>query len=313
MAILVVLSTLSMAWFFSANTAALDGLNSLPENVQIMVDDAQFFINNTESELMYVTNNNFDEFSENVDTTIEDIKTNVDDTIDTVIEDIHFDELVRISYFLMNLATDFNDHQLDDWERALRTLRNQLGSVKYKIQEFKQIAMDSLYCPNPTPPLTPEICKTIDDIPKIDMSILPTPNQLEDYKLDPAIINAINGVKSVLDEAEGLINGFSSQFIDDNVKEIREKIDEIRNDITNEIKDIIDDINEFSVEELYEDELQKPLLDAQDYFDYVYYTVLGFGLFLVAILALYAIGICLGAFGKVGGPAKRQGIAIHFL
>ena len=93
MAILVVLSTLSMAWFFSANTAALDGLNSLPENVQIMVDDAQFFINNTESELVYVTNNNFDEFSENVDTAIEDIKTNIDTTIDTVIEDIHFDKL----------------------------------------------------------------------------------------------------------------------------------------------------------------------------------------------------------------------------
>ena len=56
-----------------------------------------------------------------------------------------------------------------------------------------------------------------------------------------------------------------------------------------------------------ENNFEEYLLEAQDYFDYVYYVVLGFGLFLVAILALYTIGILLGSFGSVGGPAKRQG------
>ena len=136
MAILVVLSTLSMAWFFSANTAALDGLNSLPDNVQIIVDDAQLFINNTESELMYLTNNNFNEFSENVDATIDDIDQNIRDTIDNVITDIHFNELVNISNFLIELATNFNTVQLDEWETVLIELRSQLSGIKNKIEKL---------------------------------------------------------------------------------------------------------------------------------------------------------------------------------
>ena len=44
MAVLIVLSALSMAWFFSANTVALDGLNGLPDNVKTIVNDSQLFI-----------------------------------------------------------------------------------------------------------------------------------------------------------------------------------------------------------------------------------------------------------------------------
>ena len=118
MAILIVLSTLSMAWFFSANTAALDGLDSLPDNVKTIIDDAQIFINNTEDELKYVTKTNFDEFTTNIDNAISDIEKNVNETIDSVIKEIHFNELVDMSEFLMNLATDFNTVQLIKWENT---------------------------------------------------------------------------------------------------------------------------------------------------------------------------------------------------
>ena len=294
-----------MAWFFSANTAALDGLNSLPDNVQIIVEDAQLFINNTESELVYLTNNNFNEFSENVDTTIDDIDQNIRNTIDTVITDIHFNELVNISNFLIELATNFNTIKLDEWETVLIELRSQLSGIKNKIEKFKTDVYDSPFC-QATP--TDSICVAVEQIPDLDTTLLPQPTELDQFKLSTDILNAIDEVRNATNDADTLIKSFTSEFIQDNVEEIKNKINEIKTDINKEVDDIIQDINKFSVETLYEDELQKPLLDAQDYFDYVYYTVLGFGLFLVAILALYAIGICLGAFGKVGGPAKRQGM-----
>ena len=98
MALLIVLSTLSMAWFFSANSAALDGLNRLPDNVRVIVNDTQLFIDNTENQLRYVTNNNLNEFMKNIDNDINDVSDNLTGTIDGAIEDIHFYQMVNMIY-----------------------------------------------------------------------------------------------------------------------------------------------------------------------------------------------------------------------
>jgi hypothetical protein len=55
------------------------------------------------------------------------------------------------------------------------------------------------------------------------------------------------------------------------------------------------------------DEIHTTIRDAQDYFDYVHYSFLGFGLFLVFILAFYAIGLLLGGCGSVDGGTKNLG------
>ena len=122
MALLIVLSTLSMAWFFSANSAALDGLNRLPDNVRVIVNDTQLFIDNTENELRYVTNNNLNEFMKNIDNDIIDVSDNLTGTIDGAIEDIHFYQMVNISTFLSELAIDFHDTRLDEWKLSLKKL-----------------------------------------------------------------------------------------------------------------------------------------------------------------------------------------------
>ena len=55
MAVLIVLSALSMAWFFSANTVALDGLNGLPDNVKTIVNDSQLFIGGFQLEFVSIS------------------------------------------------------------------------------------------------------------------------------------------------------------------------------------------------------------------------------------------------------------------
>ena len=301
MAILIVLSALSMAWFFSANTVALDGLNGLPDNVKTIVNDTQLFIDTTKSELIYVTDTNFEEFTDNIDTNIDEISTNLTDTITHVIDEIHFQKLLDISSHITDLAIDFHDVKLEEWKTVLNTSVQQIQHISTLLESFKSEA--STYCiANPLP-----ICASISSLPSVDTEILPKPNTLDTYQLDETIMNAIQGVKNALEKAEQDINSFSSDFTDDKINEIKRTIDDLKDYITEQIQDFIKQIDNFSVQEMYDKDLEQYLLDAQDYFDYVYYGVLGFGLFLVAILALYLIGILLGSFGSVGGPAKRQG------
>jgi gas vesicle protein len=296
-----VLSALSMAWFFSANTVALDGLNGLPDNVKTIVNDTQLFIDTTKSELIYVTDNNFEEFTDNIDTNIDEISTNLNDTITHVIEEIHFQKLLDISNHITDLAIDFHDVKLGEWKTVLLGLINQVQDISTLLASFKSEAVT--YCEsNPLP-----ICTSISSLPNVDTEILPKPNTLDGFQLDDNIMNAIQDFKNAIDQAEQDINNFSSDFTDDKINEIKTTIDDLKEDISEQIQDFIKQIDNFSVQEMYDKDLEQYLLDAQDYFDYVYYVVLGFGLFLVAILALYLIGILLGSFGSVGGPAKRQG------
>ena len=301
MAVLIVLSALSMAWFFSANTVALDGLNGLPDNVKTIVNDTQLFIDTTKSELIYVTDTNFEEFTDNIDTNINEISTNLTDTITHVIDEIQFQKLLDISYHITDLAIDFHDVKLDEWKTVLSRLINQTQDISTLLEDFKSEA--ETYCASN--PLT--ICDSISSLPSVDTEILPKPNALDGFELGVEIMNAIEGVKNAIKKAEQDINNFSSDFTDDKINEIKKTIDDLKDDITEQIQDFIKQIDNFSVQEMYDKDLEQYLLDAQDYFDYVYYGVLGFGLFLVAILALYLIGILLGSFGSVGGPAKRQG------
>ena len=302
MAVLIVLSALSMAWFFSANTVALDGLNGLPDNVQTIVNDSQLFIDNTVEDLEYVTKTNFDEFSDNINTDIDQISENVNKTIDSVIEQINFNKLVDISKFLTNLATDFNENKLPEWDGVLKKLTDQLVSIDDKATDFKNTVAESEYCSGNDLP----ICNTIADIPPLQISLISGLN-LDDYKLTEDVLQAIKDVNKVLEDADEMINSFSSDFITDNIQSIKNTIEDLKKDINTQVDDIIKQVNNFNVEDAYENNFEEYLIEAQDYFDYVYYGVLGFGLFLVAILALYTIGILLGSFGSVGGPAKRQG------
>ena len=303
MAVLIVLSALSMAWFFSANSVALDGLNGLPDNVKTIVNDSQLFIDSTVDELKYVTDDNFNEFSKNIEADIDQISENVTKTIDNVTEQINFNKLVGISKFLTNLATDFNEKKLPEWDLVLKNLTDQLVSIDGKATDFKKNVADSAYCKG-NPDL--EICKTIANIPPLDISLISGLN-LTQYKLSGAVLKAIQDVNKVLEDADKMINSFSSDFITDNIQSIKDTIEDLKKDINKQVDDIIKQVNNFNVEDAYENNFEEYLIEAQDYFDYVYYGVLGFGLFLVAILALYTIGILLGSFGSVGGPAKRQG------
>ena len=303
MAVLIVLSALSMAWFFSANTVALDGLNGLPDNVKTIVNDSQLFIDNTVEDLEYVTKTNFDEFSDNINTDIDQISENVTKTIASVIEQINFNKLVDISKFLTNLATDFNENKLPEWDLVLTKLTDQLNIIDGNATDFKDAVADSVYCKG-SPDL--EICKTIANIPSLEISLISDLN-LKQYELSKPVLDAIKDVNKVLEDADEMINSFSSDFITDNIQSIKDTIEDLKKDINSQVDDIIKQVNNFNVEDAYENNFEEYLIEAQDYFDYVYYGVLGFGLFLVAILALYTIGILLGSFGSVGGPAKRQG------
>ena len=224
-------------------------------------------------------------------------------TIDSVIEQINFNKLVDISKFLTNLATDFNENKLPEWDGVLTKLTDQLNIIDGNATDFKKTVADSEYCKD-SPDLA--ICKTIANIPSLDISLISDLN-LEQYKLSEAVLQAIKDVNKVLENADQMINNFSSDFITDNIQSIKDTIEELKKDINTQVDDIIKQVNNFNVEDAYENNFEEYLLEAQDYFDYVYYGVLGFGLFLVAILALYTIGILLGSFGSVGGPAKRQG------
>ena len=257
----------------------------------------------TVDELKYVTDDNFNEFSDNIDTDIDQISENVNKTIDSVIEQINFNKLVDISKFLTNLATDFNNNKLPEWDGVLKKLTDQLVSIDGKATDFKNTVAGSEYCKD-SPDL--EICKTISEIPSLQISLISDLN-LEQYKLSETVLGAIQEVNKVLEEADEKINSFSSDFITDNIQSIKNTIEDLKKDINTQVDDIIKQVNNFNVEDAYENNFEEYLLEAQDYFDYVYYGVLGFGLFLVAILALYTIGILLGSFGSVGGPAKRQG------
>ena len=179
---------------------------------------------------------------------------------------------------------------------------NEWGGISGSIDGFKTSVLD--YCNN-YPQL--QICNDVTNLPDVNLNLIEGIN-LDNFQITDETMEAIEKVKEYIDESDTMLNEFSSNFTTDNIQKINKTIHEIGDDITDQASDIIDSINEFSVEQYYDEELEKFLLDAQEYFDYVYYGVLGFGLFLVAILAFYLIGILLGSCGSIGGPAKRQGI-----
>ena len=173
-------------------------------------------------------------------------------TIDSVIEQINFNKLVDISKFLTNLATDFNENKLPEWDGVLTKLTDQLNIIDGNATDFKKTVADSEYCKD-SPDLA--ICKTIANIPSLDISLISDLN-LEQYKLSEAVLQAIKDVNKVLENADQMINNFSSDFITDNIQSIKDTIEDLKKDINTQVDDIIKQVNNFNVEDAYENNFE---------------------------------------------------------
>ena len=91
--------------------------------------------------------------------------------------------------------------------------------------------------------------------------------------------------------------------------------DDLQSDISENLKQIIDPIKDAqdSIKDL-QNSLQTDniifdmtIYDFKDYFQYIYYGFLVFGLFLVFILAFYLLGTLMGTCGSVDGPSRKTG------
>ena len=304
MLVMIILATLSMAWYFSANNFTLSGLDNLPDNVDTVLGDFDLFLGNTAEEVNHLNATNIGELRHNI---LDDIE-NITDQIGDIAADLELQELVDIVGFFGDTTGEFvNDFEPKLLEN-LKNVNNDLADLSTNIINLGDSI--SPLCSIPTPPSWCEgLAGQFDTLSQgvLDLKdVIPADLSGISQNIDQALVTQINDLHDTLQEGMNALTNFT---IDDKM------FDDLQTAISDNLKEIIDPIKDAqnSVKDfqksLHTDNIifDMTIYDFKDYFQYIYYGFLVFGLFLVFILAFYLLGTLMGTCGSVDGPSRKTG------
>ncbi len=140
----------------------IDGLKRAPDNLDVMVNDVEAFLNNTIDEIVHVSEVNFDELTVQFQDEIEASAETFDDTIANISNKIDFDKFVDIVAWFNDTAASFEGTggKKEEFQKALTDLQSSVEAINREIGEFK-VAVDG-YCAGASPPCPADFQTTVD-------------------------------------------------------------------------------------------------------------------------------------------------------
>ena len=147
MLVMIILATLSMAWYFSANNFTLSGLDNLPDNVDTVLGDFDLFLGNTAEEVEHLDSTNIGELRKYINDDID----NITDKIGDIAADLELQELVDIVGFFGKTAEAFVTNFEPEIKDNLGNVNKSLVELTSDITNFGVLISSVCSTISPTP------------------------------------------------------------------------------------------------------------------------------------------------------------------
>ena len=266
------------------------------------VDDTSKYVNTTVMEVDYFANNNTDELMGHFDHILDETGKTVDTIVDDTLIGINFAEIKGIADFILNISKKFVEEDKKNAIDLLQDLSSDVDHIKANLTDISmtlgEIGDDSACINDPT-----NICK--DAIDTVTITIEQILDAVTSYDEIDNAISQINGTLNdedleqiknlvgLVNSAEEVLRNFSSAFVNDYTKVIRDDVTEIMDDIKEEITNLTDELKKIDLNNATKD-IGDQIETISGYTDTILYVTLVPAIILGFALLLSCCGLFIG-------------------
>jgi gas vesicle protein len=253
-------------------------------------------------EVDYFANNNTEELLGHFDHILDETGKTVDTIVDDTLIGINFAEIKGIADFILNISKKFVEEDKKNAIDLLQDLSSDVDHIKDNLTDISttldEIKSDPACTNDPT-----NICK--DAIDTVTITIQPIIDAVTNYDEINNAISQINGTLNdedlekiknlvgLVNSAEEVLRNFSSAFVNDYTKVIRDDVTEIMDDIKEEITNLTDELKKIDLNNATKD-IGDQIETISGYTDIILYVTLVPAIILGIALLLSCCGLIIG-------------------